>query len=98
MSQIDYEAWAKEALLNVVDEEMRELLLRATTISAKLSLRALAGDDVTLPAGAVKAALQNLVVSGEIATVGEAEELFKTIMEELGNVVVKMGLKALGLG
>jgi len=94
---IDYEAWAKEALANVVDEEMREKMLQATVIGATLTVRALAGQNVDAPALALKAAVQNLVTAGTIATASEAEDLMSLIFEELGEIVINLGKKAIGL-
>ena len=97
MSEIDYEAWAKEALANTVDEDIREMLQRATVITAKLMVRKLKGEDVSLPVGAVQAAIQNLVVAGTIGSASEGEELLKKIVSALGSIVINLGKEALGL-
>ncbi len=94
---IDYEKWAREALANVVDAEMQEKLLQATVIGATLMVRSLAGQNVDAPALALKAAIQNLVVAGAIASASEGQELVRKIFDELGGIVVNMAKKAIGI-
>ncbi len=97
MEDIDYEKWAKEALKRAIDEDLRDHFQDATKISAKLVIRAIKGEDVTLATVAVQAAVRNLVVAGIIGSASEGEDLLKKILNSLGDVLVSMGKKALGL-
>ena len=93
---MDYEKWAKAALDNVVDDSMKDALQDVTKLYAKLIVKEMKGEDTATTRSILNAATRNWVVVGLVRSSSEAEDLAKKILESLGDVLVKVGKKALG--